>query len=230
MTSWHDYPTGIIGWTEARLLSWLQEHAKPGTTWLDVGAHYGYTALALSRLVGKQGRVFSFEPMLATAGHLTESRMLNGLDQLTVIAQALGCPETLEWVTLPTVRGMADRTRTASSGEWRERIQVARFDWLWPHINSGDPRIDGVKIDVQGMEVEVLRGMSAALAQQRPLLVVEVHEGVDQGELVSVVTSCGYDAVPVPIEGAGAAGVTEMMPNTSYAFFPEAAVMGAVAE
>ena len=67
VTSWHDYPAGIAGLTERPLIAWFQTHVKPGTTWLDIGAHYGYTAVALSRLVGEAGRVFAFEPMLATA-------------------------------------------------------------------------------------------------------------------------------------------------------------------
>src|SRR5438552_7816781 len=84
VTSWHDYPAAILGRTERPLLDWFEEHVKPGETWLDVGAHYGYTAIALSRLVGPLGRVFAFEPMLGTAGHLARTRAINGLRQLTV--------------------------------------------------------------------------------------------------------------------------------------------------
>src|SRR6266705_5856989 len=70
VTSWHDYPAAILGRTERALLGWFERNVAAGETWLDVGAHYGYTAIALSRLVGTQGRVFAFEPMAATAGHL----------------------------------------------------------------------------------------------------------------------------------------------------------------
>ena len=62
VTSWHDYPGAILGRTERPLLDWFDGHVRPGETWLDVGAHYGYTAIALSRLVGPQRRVFAFEP------------------------------------------------------------------------------------------------------------------------------------------------------------------------
>ena len=69
MTSWHDYPAAILGRTEGALLAYFAKHASSGETWLDVGAHYGYTAIALSKLVGGNGRVFAFEPMLNTAGN-----------------------------------------------------------------------------------------------------------------------------------------------------------------
>lgn len=42
---------------------------------------------------------------------------------------------------------------------------VARFDWLWSRICGYNERIDGVKIDVQGMEIEVLQGMLETLRQ-----------------------------------------------------------------
>src|SRR5579871_1370118 len=67
-TSWRDYPGAIRGTTEAPLLEWFQRNVQPGETWLDIGAHYGYTALALAKLVGATGRVVAFEPVIASAG------------------------------------------------------------------------------------------------------------------------------------------------------------------
>src|SRR2546428_12640310 len=83
VTSWHDYPAAILGRTERALLDWFEHHVTPGETWLDVGAHYGYTAIALSRLVGPGGRVFAFEPAVATAGRLERTRHMNRPPQLS---------------------------------------------------------------------------------------------------------------------------------------------------
>ncbi|HEY6210465.1 MAG TPA: hypothetical protein VIW28_15495, partial [Gemmatimonadales bacterium] len=90
VTSWHDYPGAILGRTERALLRWFERNVKAGETWLDAGAHYGYTAIALSELVGRSGRVFAFEPVLATAGHLARTRALNDLPQLIVVPFGLG--------------------------------------------------------------------------------------------------------------------------------------------
>src|SRR4026208_2596549 len=46
-TSWHDYPGAILGTTELPLLEWFARNVQPGETWIDIGAHYGYTAIAL---------------------------------------------------------------------------------------------------------------------------------------------------------------------------------------
>src|SRR6266498_583467 len=85
VTSWHDYPAAILGRTERHLLDWFSERASAGETWLDIGAHYGYTAIALCRLVGPTGRVYAFEPMVASAGCIARTRGLNGFRQLTVV-------------------------------------------------------------------------------------------------------------------------------------------------
>ena len=110
VTSWHDYPAGVLGRTERPLLEWFSKHVRPGDTWIDVGAHYGYTAFALAQLVGTSGRVFTFEPVAMTAGCVDQGRALNRLAQLTVFPVGLGAAQTLEMRRLPLTRGMADTT------------------------------------------------------------------------------------------------------------------------
>jgi FkbM family methyltransferase len=200
VTSWHDYPTAILGRTERFLLAWFQENVALGDTWLDVGAHYGYTAIALSRMVGPHGRVFAFEPMFSTAGHLAQTRLLNHLPQLTVLPLAVASPEALELKRLPSVRGMIDST--LGTREWSETILVARLDWLWSRIRGDQDRIDGVKIDVQGMEIEVLRGMSDLLKTLKPKLVIELHHGVARRDVLELLEAVGYSRCGIPIEPA----------------------------
>ena len=216
VTSWHDYPAAITGRTERPLLDWFAANVKPGETWLDVGVHYGYTAIALSGLVGRQGRVFAFEPMLSTTGYLAQTRLLNQLPQMIVLPLALATPPSLELKRLPTVRGMVDST--IQRGEWTETILVTRFDWLWPQICGAQERIDGVKIDVQGMEIEVLRGMSDLLKSFKPKLVVEIHHGVDRSELLDLVEALGYLRRGIPIEPVKGEFEPQYLDDKSYAF------------
>jgi len=220
VTSWHDYPAGILGRTERELLQWFEANVGQGETWLDIGAHYGYTAIALSRLVGPSGRVFAFEPMLTTAGYLSKTRNVNALRQLTIIPMGLGTPEqSMTSIELPVERGMADST--IESG-FHESILVAGLDWLWPRIAGGKQRIDGVKIDVQGMEIAVLRGMTELLVRDHPKLVVELHAGVDRREFLEVLRASGYcspgRAVEIAVEVPAESNGSGYFDNHSYAF------------
>jgi FkbM family methyltransferase len=222
VTSWQHYYTGILGTVEHGLIAWFEKTARPGETWLDIGANYGYTTLALRRSVGEQGRVFAFEPKLSTCGCLSETMLLNRLPEVTVVPMGLGCPDTVELKQLTTVGGMV-AANTAVGGtalpESVETIAVAQLDWLWPRICGSRERIDGAKIDVQGMELDVLQGMKELLKTYHPKLAVEVHSGVDRVALLDLLESCGYSRQGRPIYSVpGEEQEPQYFDNLSYAF------------
>lgn len=219
VTSWHDYPAGVAGRTERPLLDWMAQHVRTGETWLDIGAHYGYTAFALAKQVGPAGRVFAFEPIVASAGCVDRGRMLNGVRQLTVLPFGLGAPESFELRRVRITRGMADATLPDGAGD-EAAIPVARFDWLWPTLDEGRPEIHGIKIDVQGMELEVLAGMRETLQRLRPRLVIELHSGVSRSDVLSLLRSLGYSPNALPIEPVAGEDAPQFVDNRSYAFHP----------
>ncbi|MFP5275985.1 MAG: FkbM family methyltransferase [Acidobacteriota bacterium] len=205
-TSWHDYPAALIGRAERDLIAWIQANARPGDTWLDVGANYGYTSLALCKSVGEGGRVFAFEPLLRTAGHLATTRSVNQLLQLTVVPLALGNSETLTPIRVPVWKGMAQPagpgTHVTLDKALTETIFSIGLDAVWTCFCGQNPRVAGIKIDVEGSEVAVLRGMRATLRQYRPKLVIEVHRsrGVRLDEVFEEVSQSGYSPEPHVIE------------------------------
>ncbi len=205
-TSWHDYPAGITGRAEPELLSWFASAVHPGETWLDVGAHYGYTSLALCRSVGETGRVFAFEALLRTAGHLATTRSVNGLRQLTVVPLALGDNPDISMVDVATWKGMAQPVSLPSpyraDGSPSEPIYQVSLDSIWPALCGADGPISGAKIDVEGMEVAVLRGMRALLCMYRPKLIIEVHHsrGIHVDNLATILEEAGYDPDGLPLE------------------------------
>jgi len=217
-TSWHDYPAAILGYTERSLLGWLEINILPGETWLDVGAHYGYTAIALSKCVGPTGRVFAFEPSISTAGYLVQTRVKNDLQQLTVVPFGLGGRDDLEILMLPFDRGMLDSTLDGS--EWLETLFVTRLDWLWPIICGEKENIDGIKIDVQGMEIDVLSGMAVILQTHKPKLIVELHTGVDRDEFLHQIKSAGYSTDAISLVADEQGTVNRLLDDTSYLFLP----------
>ena len=215
VTSWHDYPGAILGTTEQSLVRWFQTNVGVGETWLDVGAHYGYTAIALSRLVGPEGRVFAFEPVKSTVASLARTRAANGLEQLTVVPIALGDQPQQSTLRVPSIRGMADSTLV--SGEDWETISAISLDAYWAKLSGSLPQIHGVKIDVQGMELLVLRGMRRLLTKWVPKLIIEFHRGVDRGSVIDLLASAGYSTSYKGIDGE----TSELADDCSYLFEPE---------
>lgn len=226
VTSWYDYPAAILGRTEGPLLQWFCENALPGQTWLDIGAHYGYTALALAKAVGPKGRVFAFEPMLASAGCLAQTRRLNGLAQLVVVPVGLGSTRGVTLSRLPVVRGMVDSTLLVgrpgrSAAGWEETLLVTCLDELWPTLVGDETEVHGIKLDVQGMELEVVSGMAQLLVRARPRLVVEVHTGVSRPALLELLGVAGYHRPAVPIAPVPGETTPAFHDDQSYVFLPD---------
>lgn len=195
VTSWYDYPAAILGRTEEPLLEWFGKNVGKGETWLDVGAHYGYTAIALCKLVGHSGRVYAFEPMLNTAGCVSRMGVLNDFPQLTVIPMALGNCQDLAIDSQQAVRGMLGGWfdgHTFHPKDFKHSFLSSRLDWLWPRLSGADSQIHGIKIDVQGMEIEVLEGIVSIAKQYHPKLLVEIHGGVSRPKLLDLISSMGY--------------------------------------
>lgn len=215
-TSWHDYPAAILGTTENDLINWFANNVKSGETWLDIGAHYGYTALALSILSAPNGRVFAFEPMIATAGFLNLTRNVNHLNQLYVIPLALGSSKQIKLVSLPVTRGMADST--FQQAESVENILQTSLDNLWPDLCGSDNHVHGVKIDVQGMEFEVLSGMQSILSSQKPKILLEFHSGVDRSKIIDLLSACGYRLPGFSLVESDISHDSQYQDNQSYLF------------
>ncbi|MBK5290917.1 MAG: FkbM family methyltransferase [Acidobacteriia bacterium] len=216
VTSWHDYPGAILGRTERPLLEWFLQNVSEGDTWLDVGAHYGFTAIALSRLTGNSGRVLAFEPVLSSAACILKTREANHLHNLTIIPVALDDRGPLQTVQMPSVRGMVDST--IPSETQHEQILTASLDVIWPSLCGADARVDGIKIDVQGMECQVLSGMRNVLKRWSPKLVVEFHAGVNRNLILDFLGALGYSTKPEPIDSDQPTGL--ILDDHSYAFNP----------
>ncbi len=217
VTSWHDYPAAILGYTERKLTDWLLAHARPGETWLDVGANCGYTSLAMSRAVGPEGRVFAFEPALVTAACLERTGRENRLDQLVALPFALSDAPRPTVSRFATERGMIDSQLSTEGRPEMTAIVAVGLDAIWDGISDGDPAIHGVKIDVQGMELEALRGMRRVLSRHRPRVVLEIHKDVSRDDVLSLLETCGYHLDPEPIDDTLGA-FADPRSNASFVF------------
>lgn len=218
VTSWHDYPAALLGYTEAPLLRWFTSAVRSGETWLDVGAHYGYTALALARLVGPQGRVIAFEPVPATAACLAETGRLNGMPQLHVLALALSDSVEVAPLEVALVRGMAERT--TRPGAACGSIEAVSLDEVWGSLTEGDTELHGIKVDVQGMEAQALAGMASVLNRHRPLLAIELHAGVDRREVLELLRACGYRRPGTPVAPVRGEVQPLYVDDRTYVFSP----------
>ncbi len=169
----------LRGRPEPGVLEVLQEHLQEGDCFFDVGAHIGFYALIAARLVGRQGRVVTFEPDAANLSLLQDNARRNDLAQIVVSPAAVwrrsgrlvfrtpdvGDPHT------STRRGtVTDDASCASANPTRVVAAVSLDDYC---RSSVAPTL--IKVDVEGVEAEVIEGAEVLLRTARPTLIIEVH-------------------------------------------------------
>jgi FkbM family methyltransferase len=152
-----------------------------GDVFVDVGAHAGYYALYASRLVGPHGRVYAVEPAASAHAILRANLALNSATNVVPVFVAAGASEARAQLVEPpegNTGGMS--VRPLSPAGAREPAHSAGEVVVKPVtaiLEEGHrARLSLVKIDVEGFEAEVLRGVEPLFAEgYRPALIVEVH-------------------------------------------------------
>jgi FkbM family methyltransferase len=169
------------------LLSVFRTYVRPGDVVIDVGAHIGYFSLVLGSLVGPTGHVYSFEPDPRALKFLNESVSASGMDWLSVLPIALAAGSGSLDFYLATGLGSSTAVRCDHVNVAQRTVVLKESldRLLRDGTVSGAVRL--VKIDIEGFEVEAIRGMVKLLRSSRPVMVVEVNDQMlnAQGESAS---------------------------------------------
>ena len=165
----------------------LQHLIRPGDVILDIGANVGAYTVEFASLTGPHGRVYSFEPVSATYDILTEVIHKGNLANVSSFHAALGAEAGHADILIPELGAFTgyylahlagqDESGTDRS-QRRERVELFTLDGLW---KSGIiERADFIKCDVEGSELDVLRGGRQFIDSQAPGCLVEVSRGTSK--------------------------------------------------
>lgn len=166
---------------EIELLARILSLAPPNPVAVDVGANFGTYTLRLAAIAGPGGRVHAFEPQRIICNMLAGSVALNGMTNVICHNVALGdrdgeveLPQfdyfsqlnfgSVEFGPEQTERLHQERGHDPARTEF---VPLTKLDRLRM------PKVDLIKIDAEGMEVQVLDGASETLARCRPVAYVE---------------------------------------------------------
>ncbi|GAB4385006.1 MAG: hypothetical protein Kow00121_49350 [Elainellaceae cyanobacterium] len=144
---------------------------KPGWRCLDVGANHGYYSVVMSSVVGSSGRVVALEPNARLASMVSKTLEVNGFDdRATSIAKAVSDKdgEILKLVIPVGHTGHAALRETASPTDEVMEVETISIDSL----TADWDRVDCIKIDVEGAEEAVWRGMKETVRRNPDIKLV----------------------------------------------------------
>jgi len=188
-----------MGEYEEQTTSLFERTLKPGMVMMDVGAHVGYFSLLAARQVGSEGKVFSFEPDPINHELLVQNIELNQYNNIFPVNAAMGDNVgslTLFQTALDSGRHSTYRHGLPESGS--VEVDVSTLDAF---LDARDwPGIDLVKVDVEGAEMDVLRGMAGLLEKSPGLkLIMEFNPallqsaGVPPSDMIQELKSRGFN-------------------------------------
>lgn len=161
----------LRGTWELDTVELIERLLRPGDCVLDVGAHVGYFTLLAARAVQPLGRVIAVEADPENAALLRDNVARNGYEQVQVVPKAVSNMPGEAWLyasahdngrhSLYPIPG----TRRAGM-----RVEATTLDAILEA--AGWPRVDLIKLDIEGSEAAALEGLQQFLARQRDVRMI----------------------------------------------------------
>jgi FkbM family methyltransferase len=180
----------------------LLDHLRPGMIFVDVGAHYGYHSIVASQAVGRQGLVFAFEPARSTFRLLLRNveRLENVRAHQLALCSANGTTVLRDFGLRHSALNTLTGTAKVPPAE-RRRLQSTSYPV--PCVTLDELLLpaglipDVVKLDAEGSELSILRGMSKILKEGNPMVTVEAgdYEGMQSpatADCIDFLSTFGY--------------------------------------
>lgn len=183
---------------EPETVEWIESRLRAGDVFYDIGANVGAYSLLAATLAGDGSKVVCFEPSYSNFAALCANIELNHLDDRMIPLQfALGDESRLQTFHYSaTAAGTAlhhlGDDITDFEPAYRQEMPVFRLDELVTTFDLPQPNC--LKLDVDGPELEVLRGAGDLLghAELRSLLVEIDERQPDAGEITTLLESHGF--------------------------------------
>jgi len=190
----------VAGCADPNEFAFLDRFLEPGMTFVDAGANEGIYSIFAGRRVGSSGAVWAFEPSERELGRLRRNAAVNALD-FNIFS--VGLSDSVRDAELVVAENRYAGLNTLGKIPYigvnvarTEHVQLLRLD----DVVSKNPmsRIDLIKIDIEGGELNMLRGAVETLRRYRPLLLFELlrpalaSQGATPEEVIEFLQKQGY--------------------------------------
>lgn len=188
-------------WWEIEFLPFFRKYYIPHTNVLDIGAHIGSHTLLMTEFISHDSLIFAFEPVY---GDIVQKNIIdNGFeDKICLFTQGLGKKnEVIEINTMdrmkPNKFGTVSIVKKIEHTPIKKKIGVIALDSI------GLKNISLIKLDVEGMEKDVLEGGKQTIRENLPAIIIEIWPSEVNSFLESdigrfLMHDCQYELIPLP--------------------------------
>lgn len=178
---------------EGHVTTLMRPLLQPGMVVVDVGASIGFYTLLAASHVGEDGRVLAFEPSFGSCELLRMSIAANGFGNVTVHRVAVADFDGVVGYATGGSNGVINRD---DPGSFPLQVPAVKLDTFL----QSEPRIDLIKMDIEGAEGLALAGMKQLLARDHPLVFTEfspralqARSGISPEAFLDSLRDIGYD-------------------------------------
>ena len=191
--------SSILGRWERRSQLVYQHSIFKDFVVFDLGANFGIHSMLYSKLVGKKGRVFAFEPLPGNIADIREHIRINKIENIEVVGEAISDRKGIAEFKIA-----GHQTQGSLVGIGRETGDLLRVntDTLDNFCSDHNVLPDFVKIDIEGAEGIALAGFRERVAASFPFFAIDLHTPECDRQVGKFLSEHGYEVYRVNDDSA----------------------------
>ena len=171
----------FFGSYELPTLKLIKRLLKPSDMILDIGANVGYTSLTFAKFINDKGKIFSFEPEKKNYNTFLKNIKLNKFNN--IYPHKLAVADENKSIKLYLSKSENDGIHstllhTDTLSENYEEVEAVKMDDFVK--NNNITKVNFVKIDVEGAEIDVINGMKQVMSDNQPVIILELVESLQK--------------------------------------------------
>jgi FkbM family methyltransferase len=169
-----------------------------GDVVMDFGANLGYHTITMASFIGNKGKIHSFEPQRIIFQQLNCNVFLNGLDNVYTYNLAIGESESEVFIDSPDFHNIMPMYTNIGNTS----INTNKMGTMVKQISLDSlklSQVNFIKMDVQGSELNILKGGKNTILKYKPFIFIEIEErqlklfNITSKELINYTKQLGYE-------------------------------------